>query len=124
MNIEERKQIFRYLLKSIFYDDCSEIEEGKLIDFYAFLLDSLETQSDHYVNSNNDSYFIIESIIQVLGQFHRMDPYILLHVIKNPNNFKEMVAEQTGLSLEYVNGAMEGFISDFQEIKQGYLFCS
>ena len=124
MNIEERKQIFRYLLKSIFYDDCSEIEEGKLIDFYAFLLDSLETQSDHYVNSNNDSYFIIESIIQVLGQFHRMDPYILLQVIKNPNNFKEMVAEQTGLSLEYVNGAMEGFISDFQEIKQGYLFCS
>jgi hypothetical protein len=124
LNIEERKQIFRYLLKSIFYDDCSEIEEGKLIDFYAFLLDSLETQSDHYVNSNNDSYFIIESIIQVLGQFHRMDPYILLHVIKNPNNFKEMVAEQTGLSLEYVNGAMEGFISDFQEIKQGYLFCS
>lgn len=124
MNIEERKQIFRYLLESIFHDDCVEIEDGRLIDFYTFLLDSLEMQSDHYVNSNNDGYFIIESIIQVFGQFHKMDPYILLHIIKNPVHFKEMTAEQTGLSLEYVNKIMEIFISDFQEIKQGYLFCS
>lgn len=124
MNIEERKQIFRYLLNSIFYDDCAEIEDGRIIDFYVFLLDSWETQSDHYVNSNNDGYFIIESIIQVFSQFHRMDPHILLHIIKNPSNFREMASEQTGLPLEYVNKAMEGFISDFQEIKQGYLFCS
>lgn len=124
MNIEERKRVFRYLLKSIFYDDCREIDGERLIGFYTFLLDSLEIQSDHYVNSNNDSYFIIESIIQVLGHFHKMDPHVLLYIIKNSSNFKEMVVNQTGLSLEYVEKAMEGFMSDFQEIKQGYLFCS
>lgn len=124
MNTEERKRIFRYLLKSIFYDDCREIDDGKIIEFYAFLLDSLEMQSDHYVNGDNDRYFVIESIIQVLGEFHKMDAYMLLHIIKNSNNFKEMIAEQTGLPLEYVNNVMEGFLGDFQEIKQGYLFCS
>ena len=124
MHLEERKRIFRYLLKSIFYDDCREIDGDRLIDFYTFLLDSLEIQSDHYVNNNNNNYFIIESIIQILGQFHKMDPHILLNIIKNPSSFREMISEQTGFDVDYVNSAMEGFLSDFQEIKQGYLFCS
>ena len=124
MNIDERKRVFRYLLKSIFYDDCREIDGEKLIGFYSFLLDSLENQSDYYVNNNNDRYFIIESIIQVLGHFHKMDAHTLLSIIKNSNGFRERVSEQTGLDIEYVNKSMEIFLSDFQEIKSGFLFCS
>ncbi len=124
MNIEERKKVFRFLLKSIFFDDCQEIDDDLIIKFYDFLLDSLEIRSDHYVNADNNGYFVIESVIQVLGQFHRMDSHILLHITKNPNHFREMVSEQTALPIEYVSSMMEVLMGEFQEIKSGFLFYS
>lgn len=124
MNIEERKRIFRYLLKSIFYDDCQEIEDDRIADFYGYLLDSLEMQSDNCISNDNNLYFIVESMIQAISHFHEMDSSMLLYIIKHHDNFKEVVAEQTSLSTEFIDSSMEIMISNFQDIKQGYMYCS
>lgn len=124
MSIDERKRLFKYLLRSIFFDDCEDIDGGQLVGFYTFLLDSLEKRSDVHVKNNSDDYFVVEAIIQILSNFHNFDSALLFFIVKNPDNFKEVIIEQTALPSEFVDEAMERAISDFQDIKQGYLFSS
>lgn len=124
MSIEEKKRLFKYLLRSIFFDDCEDIEDDRLVGFYTFLIDSLEKRSEIHVEHDSDDYFVIEAIVQILCNFHTFDSALIFFIVKNPDNFKEVIIEQTGMSLGFVDEAMERAISDFQDIKQRYLFSS
>ena len=121
MDIEEKKSNFRYLLRSIFVDECSEIEDNKLTSFYSFLLSDLEERSDFFLSKNDDNYFLIEFIIQVLSNFHVLDSYLLFMLTKSNENFKEQASEQTGIEIAQIGLFLEGVISHFQEIKVDYL---
>jgi len=120
LSLEEKKKLLRYLLRTIFFDDCSDINEDKLVSFYSFLLDKLEIRSDIYVSNDSDDYFVVESVVQLLSHFHLIDSSTLFYIVKNPDNFKEVVMEQTGLSVSFVEDSMERLMSDFQGIKQDY----
>jgi hypothetical protein len=122
LSIDDRKKAFRYLLRSIFFDECEDIEDEKLIGFYLFLLESLEVRAEMHVNNDSDDYFVVGSIIHTLSYFHMYDTALLLLLAQNPDNFRVFVGERTGLHLTFVEEAMERAVGDFQDIKQGYLF--
>lgn len=123
MTIEERKDIFRHLLGLIFFDACSEIDDERLIDFYFFLLNSLEIRSNMYVSQNSDDFFVVESVASLIAEFHIMDSYVLLQITKNHANFRHILKDKTGFNSLFIEQSMERLISDFQDIKNGYLFC-
>lgn len=124
MTTDERKKTFRYLLRSIFFDECDDIEDDRLIGFYFFLLESLDIRAEMHVKHDNDDYFVVGCIIHVLSFFHKYDSGLLLFIAQNPDNFREFISSRTGLSLNYVQDAMERVMSDFQDIKQGYQFAT
>lgn len=123
MTIEERKEIFRHLLDLIFFDACPEVEDKHLTSFYSFLLNSLEMRSEMHVSKDSDDFFVIQSILSLLSEFHIMDNYILLQLSKSHLNFRFALKEKTGLAPLFIEQSMERMISDFQDIKHGYLFC-
>ncbi len=123
MNLDRKKELFRHLLDLIFFDDCPEIDEDKIIDFYFFLLNSLETRSEIHVAKNDDEFFVVESTIELLSKFHTLDPAILLKISRSHGDFRYELSNRTGLPIEFVEKSVEHMIGDFQDIKQGYLFC-
>lgn len=123
MTLEERKEIFRHLLDLIFFDACPEIEDERLIGFYFFLLNSLEMRSEMHLSKDSDDFFVVESIVSLLSEFHSMDTYVLLQITKSHSNFRHTLKEKTGLTSFFIAQSIERFISEFQDIKQGYLFC-
>lgn len=123
MTFEERKEIFRHLLDLIFFDACPEIEDKRLTGFYFFLLNSLEMRSGMHVSNDSDDFFVVSSVIELLSEFHNMDNYVLLQISKSHSNFRYALKDKTGLNTLFIEQAMERMISDFQDIKQGYLFC-
>lgn len=123
MTLEERKEIFRHLLGLIFFDACPEIEDERLQNFYFFLLNSLETRSEMHLSKDDDNFFVVESIVSLLSEFHTMDIYLLLQITKSHSNFRHTLREKTGLNSFFIAQSIEHLISEFQDIKQGYLFC-
>jgi len=122
LTLEEKKEIFRHLLGLIFFDDCQDIGDERIISFYFYLLDSLETTSEVHISKENDDFFVVESVVRLLSDFHNLDDSVLLHIAKGHDNFKEALMEQTGMPPEFVDEAIERLLGDFQDIKNGYLF--
>lgn len=121
MTLYEKKNTLRYLLKSIFFDECEDIGDEDIIRFYLFLMDGLEAISDAYASKNKDDFFAVESVVQALANFPEMDTSFLFFIIKNPENFREVVSEQTGFPQNVVDEYMERLLNDFQDIKQAFL---
>lgn len=107
----------------IFFDDCQDIEDARIIDFYHFLLSSLEMRSEIHLSKDSDDFFVVESIVRLLSDFHNVDDSVLLHISMGHENFKEALIEQTAMSPEFVDEAIERILGDFQDIKNGFLFC-
>lgn len=119
--LNQKFTIFRHILFSIFKDRCEDIPDDKIVNFYGSLLSFFESISNSMLNSDNDDFFIYETIIYIIRQFDVIEPNILYQFIKNPDTFRDVIAEQLKQNKEYILSSMENISSEFNGFKEGYM---
>lgn len=119
--LNQKFAIFRHILFSIFKDRCEDVSDDKIVDFYNSLLSFFESISNSMLNSDNDDFFIYETIIYIIRQFDIIDPNILYQFIKNPDTFRDVMAEQLKQNKEHIASSMENICSEFNGFKEGYM---
>jgi hypothetical protein len=112
---------FRHILFAIFFDRCEDIPDSEIVGFYHSVLNFFESTSNSLLEDNNDDFFIYETIIYIIRQFDIIDPTILFQFVKNPETFRNVMAEQLNHNRNYINESMEKICGEFQGFKEGHM---
>lgn len=87
MDFENRKVVFKYLLRSLFLDDKAlslKIDDNHIIEFYSLLIEELKNFSEQKAEKDDNAFFLAEVIISLLASFHIMDKSFLTNIIMHP----------------------------------------
>jgi hypothetical protein len=108
-------------LRSVFYDDCPDIDDGRLSVFYEYLLDNIDAHCLIRLENNDNSFLILKMVYSIISKLSSMDNNAMLFIIKNHQNVIEFISDYTKMPYEDVKKGLEEGISMFQAVKKNFL---
>jgi hypothetical protein len=119
MKTSVKKEIFLIILETLFHDYSSEIKFDNCIQFYNFLLDTLEREMFEIPTEQDADISLCFSIIELLSGFDLMKEELINWTNKDVS---EYLKDYGGLSDSEFQVSVYKFRSMYSSIKKDFLF--
>jgi hypothetical protein len=119
MKTSVKKEILLIIIETLFHDDSKEIESGNCIQFYNFLLDTLEREMFEIPTEQDADIFLFFSITELLSNFDLMEDEIPNWTYKS---ISEYLKDYSKLSDAEFQFSISKFKSMYSSIKNDFLF--
>jgi len=119
MKIGVKKEIFLIILETLFHDYSNEIEFDNCIQFYNFLLDTLEREIFEIPIEQDADISLCFSITELLSNFDLMEEELSYWTYKS---MSEYLKDYGGLSDAEFQMSISKFRSMYFSIKNDFLF--
>jgi hypothetical protein len=119
MKTSVKKEILLIIIETLFHDDSREIESGNCIQFYNFLLDTLEREMFEIPTEQDADIFLCFSITDLLSNFDLMEDEIPNWTYKSISDYLKDYGKLSDAEFQV---SISKFRSMYSSIKNDFLF--